>query len=75
MTFYVAGIHLTSGKGQTWSISPVLGDLTEVDAGFSTSLGAFTSSVTAHNGIVSGLNISTPVGTTVSAAFPSSLSQ
>lgn len=70
MTFYVAGIHLTSSKGQTWSISPVLGDLTFVEGGFSTSLGEFTSSVTALNGIVSGLNISTPVGTSVGAPFP-----
>jgi hypothetical protein len=70
MTFYVAGIHLTSSQGQTWAISPALGDLTTVDAGFSTALGAFASSVTARNGIVSGLTISTPAGTTVGAPFP-----
>jgi hypothetical protein len=69
MTFYVAGIHLTSSMGETWMISPTMGDLTTAEAGFVTPLGNFASSVAATNGVVSELNFSTPTGTTVSYSF------
>jgi hypothetical protein len=43
LTFLVAGVQLTSAGGKTWRIEPALGDLTKVEAGFSTSLGWFES--------------------------------
>ncbi|EHK96005.1 hypothetical protein M7I_8318 [Glarea lozoyensis 74030] len=45
MSFYIAGLHLTSSIGRTWKISPALGDLTDVDAGFETPLGKFSSTL------------------------------
>jgi hypothetical protein len=66
MSFYVAGIHLTSSMGKTWAISPAMGDLTSAEAGFVTPLGSFASSVTTTQGSISGLNFSTPLGTVVS---------
>jgi hypothetical protein len=43
LSFYVAGIQLLSAGGNTWRIAPSLGDLKFVDAGFSTSVGFFSS--------------------------------
>ncbi|PIL35388.1 hypothetical protein GSI_02114 [Ganoderma sinense ZZ0214-1] len=68
---YVAGIQLLSGARATWAIVPQVGDLTRVDAGFSTSLGGF-SSKWSTNGTEFRLEISTPEGTTgtVGLSFP-----
>jgi hypothetical protein len=63
LSFYVAGIHLTSSMGQTWEISPMVGDLTAVEAGFETPLGNFSSLVKAENGAVKEVSFSTPAGT------------
>lgn len=41
LTFYTAGLHLTGPAGSTWKFAPQPGNLTDVDAGFSTQLGAF----------------------------------
>ena len=65
LTFYIGGIHLLSGAGQTWEISPALGGLTSVDTGFSTKLGIFSSQVEAsEDGNITGLKFATPAGTT-----------
>ncbi|EJF61338.1 Six-hairpin glycosidase, partial [Dichomitus squalens LYAD-421 SS1] len=43
LTTYVGGIQLVGAAGATWAIVPQVGDLTHVDAGFSTTLGRFSS--------------------------------
>lgn len=63
LSFYVAGIHLTSSSGKTWKIFTQPGDLTEIDAGFVTALGTFSNSITALNGTVTKMNFVTPEGT------------
>ena len=72
LTFYAAGLQITSALGKTWKIAPSLGGLTSVEAGFETSLGSFATNVTST---ASGLNISfsTPAGTVggVSLEYPS----
>jgi len=71
LSFYVAGIHLTSSIGRTWRIAPNLGDLTEVEAGYETPLGKFTSSVKAgKDGQVVKLKFSTPAGTKGEVGLP-----
>lgn len=71
MTFYIAGIHLLSDGGATWEITPDIGDLTFVDAGFSTNLGAFSSQVNASaDGMITGMKFSAPTGTTGSVRVP-----
>ena len=69
LTFYVAGLRLVSAEGKTWRVEPLPGDLESVEAGFQTGLGAFASSLVASGGVVSGLNFSTPEGTTGSVAL------
>ncbi|PIL26419.1 hypothetical protein GSI_12176 [Ganoderma sinense ZZ0214-1] len=69
LTTYVGGIQLLSPAGATWAIVPQIGDLADVDAGFSTSLGRF-SSKWSTNGTVFHLEISTPKGTTGSVGVP-----
>jgi hypothetical protein len=69
LTFLVAGIQLTSAGGQTWKIAPALGDLVNVEAGFSTSLGWFEAkTVVAENGDLS-IDFETPKGTTGSISI------
>jgi hypothetical protein len=73
LSFYVAGIHLTSASGKTWKIAPQPGDLVDVEAGFETSLGIFSNSVTATggtNGMVKEMHFITPEGTTGSVMVP-----
>ena len=70
LSFYVAGIHLLTNGGETWAITPELGDLTEVDAGFSTNLGAFASQVNASNGAITGFKFATPTGTSGRVSLP-----
>ena len=73
LSFYVAGIHITSAIGKTWVIAPQLGDLTEVEAGYTTPLGAFSCKVTGsggQNGVITGLSFVTPVGTTGQVWLP-----
>ncbi|KAI0735418.1 bacterial alpha-L-rhamnosidase domain protein [Earliella scabrosa] len=66
---FIGGIQLLSSAGRTWSIAPQLGDLAHADAGFSTSIGQF-SSKWSTDGTVFRLQISTPKGTTGSVAVP-----
>ncbi|KAJ5413823.1 hypothetical protein N7509_000450 [Penicillium cosmopolitanum] len=67
---YAAGLKLTSGAGATWSISPQPGNLTSIDAGFSTKLGAFAITFEMRNGTYQGLRFSTPIGTTGCVVLP-----
>ncbi|KAJ5617298.1 hypothetical protein N7537_002412 [Penicillium hordei] len=64
LTNYAAGLKLTSAAGATWSIAPQPGNLTSVDAGFTTKLGAFAVTFEMRNGTYKRLRFSTPVGTT-----------
>ncbi|KAF2099876.1 alpha-L-rhamnosidase [Rhizodiscina lignyota] len=70
LTFYVAGIQLLSPVGKTWIIAPSLGNLTTVDAGFSTSLGLFsaTTNLTSDGGI--SMEFEAPAGTSGSVNVP-----
>jgi hypothetical protein len=70
MSFYIAGIHLTSSIGKTWKISPALGDLTDVDAGFATPLGMFSSTVSARDGAIQSMKFKTPIGTKGIVSLP-----
>jgi hypothetical protein len=62
LSFYAAGLKITSAVGKTWRVAPQLGGLTNVEAGFETSLGSFASNVTTVPG---GMNVAfeTPKGT------------
>ncbi|KAI6862019.1 bacterial alpha-L-rhamnosidase domain-containing protein [Hortaea werneckii] len=71
LTFYIGGIHLLSAAGETWEISPRLGDLKEVDTGFETPLGTFASQVNASSdGAITGMRFQTPPGTMGSVSVP-----
>ncbi|KAB2579338.1 putative alpha-l-rhamnosidase protein [Lasiodiplodia theobromae] len=74
LTFRVAGIQLTTAAGETWRVEPSFGDLTRVEAGFSTNLGAFSTNNT-RDADTGAFNIAfeTPEGTTgaVSVEYPS----
>lgn len=64
LTFYTAGLHLTGPAGLTWKFAPQPGNLTEVDAGFSTRLGAFSTSFSVTDGVFQRLSFNAPNGTT-----------
>lgn len=63
LTFYGAGLQVTSAAGKTWLIEPQLGGLSNIEAGFQTNLGSFSTQTTALQG--GGLNVtfSTPTNT------------
>lgn len=65
LTFFTAGLHLTGPAGTTWRYAPQPGNLTNVDAGFSTKLGVFSSTFqrTDTEGYQK-LSFNTPNGTT-----------
>jgi hypothetical protein len=73
LSFYVAGIHLTSAGGQTWKIAPQPGGLTELEAGFVTPLGSFSNAIKSSggtSGTVTEMYFVTPDGTIGSVALP-----
>ncbi|PIL35405.1 hypothetical protein GSI_02131 [Ganoderma sinense ZZ0214-1] len=69
LTTYIGGIQLLSEAGATWAIAPQVGDLTDVDVGFSTSLGGFSSKWSVE-GNVFRIEIQTPKGTTGTVGLP-----
>ncbi|PIL35434.1 hypothetical protein GSI_02161 [Ganoderma sinense ZZ0214-1] len=69
LTTYIGGIQLLSEAGATWAIVPQVGDLTDVDVGFSTSLGGFSSKWSVE-GNVFRIEIQTPKGTTGTIGLP-----
>ncbi|KAI0359164.1 bacterial alpha-L-rhamnosidase domain protein [Trametes cingulata] len=69
LTTYVGGIQLVGAAGATWVIAPQPGDLSEVDVGFSTTKGKF-SSKWSNEGDQFRLSISTPRGTEGKVRIP-----
>ncbi|EXJ88367.1 hypothetical protein A1O1_05297 [Capronia coronata CBS 617.96] len=69
LTFYAAGLQVTSEAGKTWKIAPQLGGLKFAEAGFQTSLGNFSSNVTAMDDGGVSVMFETPVGTSGSVVF------
>lgn len=68
---YVAGIHLTAGAGSEWRIEPLVGDLTVVTSGMSTTLGKFSVDITADaDGTITSFSFETPEGTTGDVILP-----
>ncbi|KAH9205284.1 Six-hairpin glycosidase-like protein, partial [Leptodontidium sp. 2 PMI_412] len=63
LTFFAAGLQLTSAVGKTWLVQPRLGGLGRVTAGFETSLGEFSASWNSDqtNSVVG--EFKTPAGT------------
>ena len=71
LSFFVGGLHLTSAEGKTWKIAPQVGDLNSVDAGLSSSLGLFRSSLNSEsNGQLTSFSFSTPDGTSGDVSLP-----
>lgn len=65
LSFFVAGLHLTGPAGATWRFAPQPGDLTSVDAGYTTALGLFSTTFKrSENGDYQELTFTTPQGTT-----------
>ncbi|KAH9890934.1 alpha-L-rhamnosidase domain protein [Cubamyces lactineus] len=69
LTTFVGGIQLLSDAGATWTIAPQPGDLTDVDTGFSTSKGTFSSNWS-NRGDTFRLSISAPKGTKGTIGIP-----
>lgn len=71
LTFYLGGLHLLSAGGKTWEIAPALGGLRYIDTGFSTTLGEFSTTVSAsESGEIEGMTFTTPPGTSGSVVVP-----
>ncbi|KAB8218983.1 Six-hairpin glycosidase-like protein [Aspergillus novoparasiticus] len=65
LSFFAAGLHLTGPAGATWRFAPQPGDLTSVDAGYTTALGLFSTTFKrSENGDYQELSFTTPQGTT-----------
>jgi hypothetical protein len=62
LTYYAAGLQILTASGKTWRIAPSLGGLENAEAGYSTSLGHFSSNVTGTDGGVR-VKFSTPTDT------------
>lgn len=61
-----------TAAGQKWKIQPEVGDLTSVESGMSTSLGAFSVELTADgNGGITAFTFVTPDGTNGDVVLPS----
>ena len=69
MQTFVGGIQILTNAGETWTIAPQPGDLSEVDCGFATVRGQFTSKWTASSTAFR-LNIRTPMGTKGNVGLP-----
>lgn len=70
LTFFAAGLTVTSEAGKTWRVAPQLGGLRMANAGYQTSLGSFSSHVnaTADGGLE--IEIITPVNTLGTISLP-----
>ncbi|KAJ6029591.1 uncharacterized protein N7446_011058 [Penicillium canescens] len=72
LTFYAAGIQITSGGGKTWMVQPRLGNLQRIEAGYETPLGHFSASWTTNpnsKAIIGSFNM--PKGTSGTLILPS----
>lgn len=63
LTFYAAGLQLTSAAGKTWKLAPSLGGLENVEAGYETTVGSFSSNVKAAGDGGLTIEFSAPTGT------------
>ena len=63
LTFFAAGLQVTSAAGRTWLIAPQLGGLQSVEAGYQTNVGSFSSHAVAMPNAGLNVTFSTPVGT------------
>ncbi|KEF56716.1 uncharacterized protein A1O9_06906 [Exophiala aquamarina CBS 119918] len=63
LTFFAAGLQVTSAAGKTWLVAPQLGGLHSVEAGYQTNVGSFASRAIAmpHGGL--NVTFNTPVAT------------
>ena len=62
LTFYTAGLRITAPAGKTWIIEPQLANLTDVSAGFTTTLGAYSVNITVNAGEMA-IAFDTPLST------------
>ncbi|KAI0768520.1 Six-hairpin glycosidase [Trametes elegans] len=69
LTTYIGGIQILSDAGATWAIVPQVGDLSDVDTGFSTPKGLF-SSKWELSGDTFRLSITAPKGTKGTVGVP-----
>ncbi|CAG8092468.1 unnamed protein product [Penicillium salamii] len=70
LTAYAAGIQLTGAGGSTWRLAPQPGNLTSVDAGFSTTLGNFSTKFRKSGGSFVQFSFVAPLNTTGSVSLP-----
>ncbi|CAG7930480.1 unnamed protein product [Penicillium olsonii] len=70
LTAYAAGIQLIGASGSTWSFAPQPGNLTFIDAGFTTSLGKFAAKFRTSGGKFVQLSFAAPSNTTGSVSLP-----
>lgn len=70
LTFFGAGLQLTSAGGKTWLVKPQLGGLSILSAGYTSSLGKFSASWSANS--TGGLQgeFQTPPGTSGTLTLP-----
>lgn len=64
LSAYAAGIQLTGASGSSWLIAPQPGNLSSVDAGFTTSLGKFSTTFRHTGGKFSQFSFEAPLNTT-----------
>lgn len=72
LTFYTAGLRITSAGGKTWTVGPTLGGLTTVEAGYKAPLGDFALRAEGNttSGLIQVLSFSTPAGTIGDVSLP-----
>lgn len=70
LTFFAAGIQLTTAVGKTWLVQPRLGSLKRVTAGYESPLGEFSASWTAAGGNSMTGEFKTPDGTMGTLIIP-----
>lgn len=63
LTFYGAGLRITSTGGKTWIVEPQPGGLTSLHAGFQTILGTYSVNVSMAGGTEMSLEFEAPSGT------------
>ena len=69
LTNFVVGLDVVEPMGKVWTLEPQMGDLTSVEAGFMTGLGAFQASWQNSSTMLDG-TWSTPAGTTGTLILP-----
>lgn len=70
LSFHAAGLQITGAAGSTWAISPSLGGLTDIEAGYQTKLGDFSVKVSGDSSGGMTIDFNTPGGTTGVLSVP-----